>query len=157
MAGMDTLRVSKKLDSVNLIWIGCYFDKVKKYFDVFGEKSVKILIFEEVFPYNIRESIKDSLNFLGINDIHQFEQIQHNQYYERLHGIVKTVFKNKPMMKFSELMNISELQVKIYKKYIAKKGKKPPILEKDREFLIDFYKSDVGKLENLLKQNLPWT
>ena len=45
---------------------GLYYEQVKRYFDLFGRKQVKVLIFEEFFK-NRYEKIKEVLEFIDIN------------------------------------------------------------------------------------------
>lgn len=49
------------------ITIGCYYEQLKRYFDVFDRSQVKVLFYEDVIR-NIDGVVKDIYNFLGVDD-----------------------------------------------------------------------------------------
>jgi len=52
--------------------------QVKRYFDIFGPKQVKIIIFED-FVKNVKETVEEVLRFLGIQDsLQNFDAKVHN-------------------------------------------------------------------------------
>ena len=136
-----------------------YADDVKRYLDIFGKNQVKIIIFEE-FVKDPKKTVEDILRFLGLNQsLANFKDDVYNQFVGRA----------VPRGKLSQLILDKSAKSKIIKKIIpystrrflenktlTKKEPKPKIDQADRELLIDFYKDDVKKLENLLGQKMPW-
>jgi len=136
-----------------------YAEDVKRYLDIFGKNQVKIIIFEE-FVKDPKKTVEDILRFLGLNQsLANFKDDVYNQYVGRA----------VPRGKLSQLILDKSAKSKIIKKIIpystrrflenktlTKKEPKPKIDQADRELLIDFYKDDVKKLENLLGQKMPW-
>ena len=78
-----------------------YTPLVKKYLDVFGEKSVKIIIFEEWIK-NIPETIMNILKFLRLeNDDLTLDEKIHNPFLSPRSSISKFVISNKTIVNLS--------------------------------------------------------
>jgi hypothetical protein len=135
---------------------GLYFDDVKRYLDIFGTKQVKIIIFEE-WATNIEQTIQEILIFLGltISKIYVNPMI-HNEYEMFRGKISKHILRNKTIGIIAKA-TMTKSQRDYIRNKLYKKGKKPKMDETDRKILIDYYKDDVRKLENLLGRKLPWT
>jgi len=93
---------------------GLYSDNVKRYFDIFGQKQVKILIFEE-FIQNPKTIIEENIKFLGINySIQNFE------------NIILRMTNNKPKMKQEDRETLIKFYQNDVKKLQAVLGRKLP-------------------------------
>ena len=134
---------------------GLYFQQVKRYLDLFGPDSVKVLIFEE-FVKDTKTAVKQVLQFLGVNAeppasvAYAYETLGTSVPYSRYllkneitGGIIKKVFSR---------WTLSSLVTK----RVAKNRPKPPLLPEDRNLLENFYREDVKNLQNLLGNKLPW-
>jgi hypothetical protein len=130
-----------------------YSKQVKRYFDLFGKDKILILIYEEIFPNQIQLGIKKILNFVGISELHDFEEKKFNEYFtprKELHG-----FLTNSIVKF--FANILPIKLSsIYVKIRKKDNIKPKMNEESRIFLKNLYKNDIKKLEALLGRTLPW-
>ena len=137
-----------------------YSKDVQRYLDTFGKEHVKILIFEE-FIKNPKVILEDILKFLGVkNIINNFEDVKvHNPYFkiESSGEISKQILQSNIISKISVKILPSFGRRFFRKKILTRKNTKKPVMkEADRQYLIDFYKSDVKKLEVLLGRKFPW-
>jgi len=139
---------------------GLYSKDVQRYLDTFGKEHVKILIFEE-FIKNPKVILEDILKFLGVkNIINNFEDVKvHNPYFkiESSGEISKQILQSNIISKISVKILPSSGRRFFRKKILTRKNTKKPVMkDADRQYLIDFYKSDVKKLEVLLGRKFPW-
>jgi hypothetical protein len=133
-----------------------YFKDVKKYLDIFGTKQVKIIIFEEWIKNPI-DTINKILNFLEINyTVTSFEEETYNPFVVARGSVAKYIFQNRKLMDFAQKHIPSSTRRILKNKVLSKKQEKPKMEERDKKILINFYKDDVRKLENLLGTKLPW-
>jgi len=137
-----------------------YSKDVQRYLDTFGKEHVKILIFEE-FIKNPKVILEDILKFLGVkNIINNFEDVKvHNPYFkiESSGEISKQILQSNIISKISVKILPSFGRRFFRKKILTRKNTKKPVMkEADRQYLIDFYKSDVKKLEVLIGRKFPW-
>ena len=134
---------------------GLYFEDVKRYLDIFGPKQVKIIIFEEWIK-NIEQTIQEILNFLGltISKIH-INPMTYNEYEMFRGKISKHILRSKTIGTIAKATMTKSQRDSVRKKFF-KRGEKPQMTAQDRKILIDFYKDDVRKLENLIGRKLPW-
>jgi len=138
-----------------LIW-GLYYEQVKRYLDTFGSENVKVMIYEDIFPKNINDAIKEILLFLGLDGkIHDYDPKVYAEYFVPNEKALK-------IMRQSFVKNLSSkilprtIKESAYVKLRGHKGESPKILDSDKAFLKKFYKNDVLNLERLLKRDLPW-
>jgi hypothetical protein len=152
--GIDVLNKQYLDPADNILFCGLYYKQVKRYIETFGEKNVKIFIYEEIFPNNIKEKVKEILEFLGTTEFHDFEETNYFGYYTP-RG--KTFLSNTLVKKFAYTFVPENLRIFLYKKIRNKDNKKPKMNTEDRTFLHQFYFDDVSKLQCLLKRQLPWS
>jgi len=135
---------------------GLYFNSVKRYTEIFGEKNVKILIFEEMIM-DTKRSVQDILNFLGINyELKGFKAEVHNPFRGKPRGkIAKEILENKFTVKLSKKLILRSGRQFIEHKLLQTKSK-PKISKKDKEPLVKFYENDVRKIQDFLGKKLPW-
>jgi len=135
---------------------GKYYENVKRYLDVFGEKQVKIIIFEE-WVNKIQVTLQDILDFLNVNfSITEFEKESYNPYFMDK-GILATKIRRSNFLEKIVKKTLSQsTRLAIRNNFFVKKEKKPLLDEKDREILIQFYSEDVVNLCKLLNRKLPW-
>jgi len=133
---------------------GVYSKCVKRYIDTFGEKQVKLIIFEEWIK-NPKKIVEDILKFLHINeDLDQFVADDHNPYLINRSAFVPRFINNPIITRIRAILPISIK--KELRKPLVKKVKKPKMDESDREYLKQYYKDDVYELKKILGRNLPW-
>jgi len=138
-----------------LVW-GLYYEQVKRYFDTFESKNVKVMIYEDIFPNNINDAIKEILLFLGLDGkIHDYDPKIYGEYFVPNEKALK-IMRQSFVKNFSSKVLPRTIKESIYVKLRGHEGKKPKILPSDEIFLKKFYQNDVLNLERLLKRDLPW-
>ena len=138
-----------------LIGASLYYEQVKRYLQIFGSKQVKIIIFEE-FVKDTRTSLKEILEFLNIDseppDI--IENI-YNPFTVPRGKLVAQLISNKIIREAGKNLLPRSITPKL-KKIFDKNAPKPKISAEDRNFLEDFFRDDVKKLQELLDRPLSW-
>lgn len=134
---------------------GFYYNDVKRYLEIFGRKQVKIIIFEEWIK-NPKETIKEILQFLGINhSLDNFRPEVYNQFVGPRGKFSQRLLKSKPISKIAK--RILPLSTRTsFKEQVLKTRSKPKINKKGIEILSKYYKADVLKLNSLFGSKLPW-
>jgi len=132
-----------------------YSKNVKRYFEIFGEKQVKIIIFEEWIK-NPKKTIEEILNFLGLpNRISNFQVRKDNVFVAPKERMSKRLLGSAKLRNIA-YKTLSQSSRTSLKKLLVKPSKKPKMEPTDIKILIQFYKDDVKTLENLLDKKLPW-
>ena len=135
---------------------GVYTEDVKRYLNVFGEKNVKIIIFEE-FVRNPIQTIQNILKFLGINyENLNFEPEQHNPYFVDRGKFSQKIRLSRTLEKITKKRIPRSTRNYIRNKFFVKKAIKPIMNYEERELLVKFYREDVEDLKTLLNRSLPW-
>jgi hypothetical protein len=125
---------------------GLYAAHVERYRRVFGPRF-KVLIFEE-WMANIPETMRDVLDFLGVeHDVGSFQESPQRQYAEARGPLVRYLFGNRAISRAAEAVI----------PYRLRKLVRNAMMDRDaREFLVEYYRDDVRKLEIMLGRRLPW-
>jgi len=133
-----------------------YSENVKRYLDIFGNKQVKIIIFEE-FIKNTKETINDILKFLDIKyKLQNFKPEVYNK-----HGVVRGAVAQNILTSIKigslakKILSPSSRRV-LRDKLLVKTQPKPEMAPKEREFLRKFYYNDVKNLQTILGRKLAW-
>ena len=138
------------------IELGLYYEKVKRFLDIFGKENVMIIIFEE-FTQNPKKIFQELLDFLEIkSDIPSIVGTTYNAYGEPLGDIGTKMVKNKILNNLAKKILSKNTRVKLLRILVNKKGKKPKLKINNRIFLEQFYYQDGISLQKLLEQKLPW-
>jgi len=133
-----------------------YYENIKRYFDIFGEKQVKIIIFEE-FVKNPQKTLEEILEFLDItHTFTNFKPIKYNPYVEVSGQFKKLIRRNETIRRIVNFCLPKDLRLYIRYNVFIKDATKPKMNEADKEFLIELYRSDFEKTQSLLGRILPW-
>tara|TARA_Y100001968_G_C19453346_1_gene770299 strand:- start:11809 stop:12705 length:897 start_codon:yes stop_codon:yes gene_type:complete len=131
-----------------------YFEQVQYYLSIFGEKNVKIILFEELINGN--EKIKEIYDFLGVDDNGEESLPKENSS-----GEVRPFFhflrfskSLKPIKKIIKRFLSTETNMKIRKKSIqlSVNDKIAPSINVERIEIARLLDKDVERL----KKSLPW-
>jgi len=134
-----------------------YSDQVKRYLDIFGPQQVKIIIFEE-WTRNTKDTIKEIIGFLGLNSsLDNLKDEIYNQYVEPRGPVAQYILKSEVVRSISLKVMSPSTRKFLREKFIVKKLPKPKMTLQEREFLIEFLRDDVEKLQNILGRKLPWS
>ena len=135
---------------------GLYSKHVKRYFDIFDSKQIKIIIFEEWIK-NSEDIIKEILKFLGLKIIlHEFKEEVYNPYEISRGKLLTSIRRNYNLNTAAKRILPQSTRTFLKNNFFIKKGVKPKMEDEDRKFLTNFYSDDVKKLQTLLGRKLPW-
>jgi len=139
-----------------LLEVGLYSEEVKRYLEKFGPKQVKVLIFDE-FVKNQKAALEEVLEFLGVDYTYEdFKIEQYNKFGVARSPIAQNILRNRKMKYMLEKIIPQSIRKFGRDKILLKQETKPKMDEEDRKALVNFYKEDVEKLQNILGQRLPW-
>jgi len=135
------------------IELGLYFEQVFRYLSTFGENQVKIYLFDDI-KNNLPKVLEDLFGFLEIdanlkidpNKKYNTFSMPKNNFIILLYSsnIIRKIFNTIiPVSMKENVMNI-----------FFEKVKKPKMNLETIRHLKKFYKSDLMKLENLIKKDL---
>lgn len=143
---------------ISLLYVekGLYCEQVARYFDLFGKKQVKILIFEE-FIKNTYDKIKEVLEFLNVN---ANPPANINETYDKFfipnNALSHSILANLKVQKLASILPESRLKKIVRTSLLGSSLPKPEISADARMFLADIFRDDVKNLESLLGRSLPW-
>ncbi|MCD4694406.1 sulfotransferase domain-containing protein [bacterium] len=152
---------------------GNYYGQLKKYFDLFPRENILILAYEEL-KSNPEREIKKIYRFLGVDDnfvpkkITEKENVtgvktfkEKNRYLSKfLYSIRGLISRESRFEKFFQKIGVYKFLKKILKRNkikvtVMENNKEDVLIEDgDRKYLREIYKSDIKKLEKLLKRDL---
>jgi len=134
------------------IELGMYYEQVRRYLDVFGERNVCVLIFETLKhdPVGLLKQViefldlnRDSLSDINVNDIH-------NRYAAPRGHIAKKIMGNKIIRNTMRIFVPHTLRRFCRNHLLLREDDKPSMTKEAIRFLQDIYESDVRCLESLL-------
>ena len=128
-----------------------YFDKVKHYLEVFGDKKVKIIILEEI-KNNTNSVMKDIEDFLDIDHFNGYCFDKKNSFSYSNLRIIKFIYRSQFIKSFLRKF-ISKENINVLKLFLLK-GEKPHMSEESKIFLENLFREDVKSLSNLLNKDL---
>ncbi|WP_261130795.1 sulfotransferase [Bacillus sp. Marseille-Q3570] len=149
----------RKLLNYHQIWhlksVGLYYNQVKKYLEEFGENNVKIVLFEDLTK-NIDHTLNDILEFLGVDSNFSF------QITRKLN--TSGVPKNKVLQKLIKTNGKFKQNIRLFipkraliflkEKIISRNVYKPNINPDTKKILIEFFKEDITKTQDLIQRDL---
>jgi len=135
---------------------GLYSCQVARYLRVFGEEQVYVLILEE-WARDVPRALAHILEFLGIDyDCGNFADPPQRRFAEARGPVVRYLFGNRAISRASETIIPYRLRKLVRNVLLMKRVPKPRIDDEAREFLVQYYRADVRRLELLLARRLPW-
>jgi len=141
---------------MNLLSRGFYYKFVQRYLDIFGQKQVKIIIFEELIK-NPKKTVEEILEFLGITtSLEDFKNEVHNPYAVVRGPVAGYIFQHSAVRRFAQKIIPSSSRRILKEKVILNQQPKPKMNEEVKKKLVDFYRNDVEKLKTLIGRDLPW-
>lgn len=134
------------------IELGLYYRQLKRYFDAFDNKRIRVFLFEDLINYP-RETVLECQRFLGTEEIlpEAFEtfnpaSIPKFKYLNKLitdSGMKNLIQKILPAKNQEQLKNLFFFE-KAYNK----------ITQKDKHFLVNIYKHDIENTSMLINRDL---
>lgn len=155
--------ILKDRNSPSKIWgkdhlyieLGLYYSQIKIYMDIFGNKQVKVIIYESLFR-DIKKSLIDIFNFLEVdaNEINNVDfEIAHNSF-----SFPKNKFYRK-LIQFNNSIFIVSQYIpdffkNIFKKKMLKEGERPKLNQNDYDYVYENFREDIKMTEKLLDISL---
>lgn len=133
---------------------GFYYKRLKRYFDTFPKRQIKVCIFEE-FKKDPAKVVVDLFDFLGV-DTNFVPDIstRYNPARVPKNRLLNRVFFDPTLVRAAKLVLPESLQ-RLVKRVRQQNLKTPPKFPADlRAELLDFYREDILKLEVLLDRDL---
>jgi hypothetical protein len=151
--------INEKIDYNKLhlrLYVGNYSKYIKKYQDIFGKENVLILIYEFFFK-NVKKNMKEVCDFLEIKyDPSKFNNKIHNTYFGPKNSMAEFLLYNNTLKKLFKILLFNQNIKSRAKKSLLTSKNKPKMNESERKILVDYFYSDVKKLETILNKKLPW-
>lgn len=138
--------------------LGFYYSQLINYFEIFDEKDIKILLYEDLL-HNPQEFIKDLFIFLGVQPEIKVDMTKKYRDY----GVPKNKILYNLFIKSGKAQNITQqilktlpnkLSTSIYKKISNASMYKPTLSSTDRAKLIEIYRPEILKLQDLIGRDL---
>jgi len=136
------------------LMIGFYYRQLKRYYDLFPAENIKIFLFED-YKADADKVVREMFEFLGVNpdvDVNTSEKaneggipkLKYINYFLNQYGIISWAKENLPRSWRSP-----------FKKWMYKSGQEvPKMTREERQFLIDYYRSDIEQLQGLIHRDL---
>jgi hypothetical protein len=147
------------VDYPDILERGLYYKQLDRFFRIFREDQIMVLIFEEALK-SPQESISDVYRFLAVDDSFvpatlekkiNVKKIVSNTFLRNL----KNRIKNKVWgIRIIKMLNKLKLNKIFESLYLASDSSKYTIDEKTSEYLKKYYSEDVIKLESLLNKKI---
>lgn len=139
--------------SHSYVEMGLYHDQVKRFMDVFPSSQIKIYLNDDL-RINASSVGKDLFQFLAINlnSTIDYSKKQNEARLPKSAGIMKLITQTGLKRKIFRALPI-KMQEKV-KPLFFKEGKIPKISNDDRAWVLEKYKSDITKTQNLIGRDL---
>ena len=139
---------------------GFYYAQVKRYFNMFGQDRVKVYLYDDLEdePFGM---LRDIFRFLDVDETFVADlSIEHNTAglprNKSIYAVAKRLASRNPALKVTLLERFLPAGPRRYVKdqvFV----KPPPLAAEVRRQLIDSYKEDILKLQELIQRDLsPW-
>lgn len=137
--------------------MGFYYEQMKRYFGTFDKSQIRVYLYED-FTTNPMSIVQNTFQFLGVDDTfapdvsikHNVSGIPKNKglhtFLRKEHDPIKFILK--PLIP-------KELRRRIMLSLHNRNLDKPPLLAPElRRQLIEVYREDILKLQNLIQRDL---
>lgn len=133
---------------------GFYYKRLKRYLDIFPRHQIKVYIFEE-FKKNPTRVVVDLFGFLGVDmNFVPNTSVKHNPAAVPKIRSLNRIFYNSTLIRTAKSV-LPEGMQRIAKRIRQQNLKVPPIFPADlRAELLEFYRKDILKLQELLDRDL---
>jgi len=135
------------------ISLGCYYEQVKRYLDIFGADQVKVLFYEEI-TNDINAVIKEIYQFLGVDENYTAATDQkYNVFLAPQNTLIKRLYTLKFFRTMVKKIFGPNFQEKIKNTFFAKE-KKPELDPLLKAKMQELFKEDILKTSRLINKNL---
>ncbi len=137
--------------------VGLYSRQIERFRREFG-KRFKVILLEE-WTRDTPRTFRAIGEFLGLDPIlHGIPAPRQRRYSEARGPLVRFLFGNRYLSRASEAIVPYGLRKYVRRTALVKESPKPPMAERAREFLVDYYRDDVERTQWILGRPfpLPW-
>ncbi len=132
-----------------------YYDSISRYFEIFGEKQVKIWLYEE-FSNDVEKIVKEIMNFLDIDsELPKNVGKKYNEYAQLPNNIQKSIIQNQLISGMAKKFLPKSTRL-TFCNMLNKNNLKPVLQESEIKKLHKIFVEDAEKIQKLLKRNLNW-
>jgi len=124
--------------------LGLYYEQVKRYLEIFGSRTVKIILFERI-KKDVSGVMREIFSFLDVYPF--FEIVFHKRYNISL--IPKYKLLNRLLWKIGAQNFFARINNELFNK-----KRNVSLSNKERDFLRLYYKKDIMKLSDLINRDL---
>lgn len=133
---------------------GFYYQRMKRFFDIFPRESIKVYIFEE-FKKDPTKILKDLYNFLGVDtDFSPDTSVKHNPGAVPKYRLLNRLFYNPSMVQTAKRILPESFQAKAKQTRQLNLQTSPKLSQDLRAQLINLYKQDILELQELINMDL---
>ena len=155
-------QVKFKADTSSTIKKGLYYPPVKHYFDTFGQEKLKIFLYDDLTKDSLK-MMQEIYRFIGVDDTFnpntskraQAAAVPKNQTFNNLlqtkNPIRTTIASTLKLVMPLEMRH--KLRSSLINFNSGGKDLKP-LSSEERQILIDFYREDILKLQDLIQRDL---
>lgn len=133
---------------------GLYYKRLKRYFDLFPKEQIKIIIFEE-FKQNPAATVSELFEFIGVDpNFSPDTSVAHNPAAVPKHRLLNRIYYHPTVIRAAKKLfpeSIQDLGRKLRDMNLQKPPKFPAEV---RAKLLDYYRTDILQLEELLGRDL---
>lgn len=134
------------------LFVGKYYEQVKRYLDIFPKEQVGIFLYED-YNEDTDATLKQIFRFLGITEQVSIATGKHNQggmprfgkfnYWLNQSGVISWAKRTLPLS-----------WRKPFKRWMYDEDALPEMLPEQRQWLIDYYREDIANLQGLIGRDL---
>ncbi|BBB33403.1 sulfotransferase [Thermotomaculum hydrothermale] len=135
----------------NCLEIGLYFNQLQRYFNLFPENNIRVLIFEK-YTKNLPETCRDLFAFFGVKKDFEvdFSKKLNKALNPKLPWINNKIKDLRRKINLIFPFKTPELIKKTYN-YLFMENEKPLLTKREKEKLLSLFKEDILKTQSLLK------
>jgi hypothetical protein len=143
----------KGLNFQQYFLLGNYSSQVKRYIDVFGRENIHFIWYSD-FKKDSEKQLNKVVDFIGLESDFRvdFDTI-YNSFSMPKNNLIRMIYSVVWLRKLLTFLFPYSL-VKSIKHLLFSKGNKPKLSDLTRGTVLEYYKSDIEKLEKLLSVNL---
>jgi hypothetical protein len=136
-----------------------YADRIRKYLDVFGEDSVKIILFEELSkdPRRVLDDLSDFLKIASHEGI-DTSRVYNRSGQPRSRFLADVLARQNPVTAAARRWLPEELRDRVKHAMLnLNTGRKETIDDRSRSYLREYFAGDLRELEGILGRRLSWS
>ena len=133
--------------------LGLYYNQVKRYFDVFGNNNVSVIIFDEL-KTNARAVVKSLYSFLDVDTDYEPDTAQKkNEFLMPNNKLMRLLYENRAARTAAKALLPKSIATWV-NGIFASPMTKPTQSDAAKNILRDIYRADIGELEHLIGADL---